>query len=166
MRIFKNEVQDKQIVTPPLVDSNDKKLIMMRFLTFIAFLIISLTGKAQSTGNVLTVEFDGIKQAKGTKVYVALYNSEDSFLKNPLKGVIVAVKNGKARAIIKDLKPGTYAVSSFYDKNDNGKMDTNFLGIPKEPTGLSNNAKARFGPPKYKDAKFEITADKTIKINY
>ena len=44
-------------------------------------------------------------------------------------------------------------------------MDTNFLGIPKEPIGISNNAKGFMGPPKYKDAKFELKHDKTLKIN-
>ena len=55
-------------------------------------------------------------------------------------------------------------MSSFYDKNGNGKLDTNFLGIPKEPTAMSNNAKGSFGPPKFKDAKFTLTANTTIQV--
>ena len=136
----------------------------MRFLILIAFLTLSLTGKAQDY--TLTILIDGIEMKKGDKVFVAVYNREGSFLKKPYKGTITKVVNGKATAIIKGIKPGIYAVSSFYDKNDNGKMDTNFLGIPKESTGMSNNAKGSFGPPKYKDAKFKLTADKTITINY
>ena len=46
-------------------------------------------------------------------------------------------------------------------------MDTNFLGIPKEPIACSNNAKGSFGPPKFKDAKFAIAEEEThIKINF
>jgi uncharacterized protein (DUF2141 family) len=41
-------------------------------------------------------------------------------------------------------------------------MDTNFLGIPKKPIGMSNDAKAFMGPPKYKDAKFMV--DKNINM--
>ncbi|NNC69655.1 MAG: DUF2141 domain-containing protein [Flavobacteriaceae bacterium] len=126
----------------------------------------SLGGLSQSTGKSLTIKFDGIKEAKGTKVYIALYHSEDSFLKKPLKGTVSEIKNGKAVSTFTNLKPGVYAVSAFYDKNANGKMDTNFLGIPKEPTAMSNNAKSRFGPPKYKDAKFELSQDKKIIINF
>jgi hypothetical protein len=38
--------------------------------------------------------------------------------------------------------------------NDNKKLDTNWIGIPSEGTCTSNNAKGRFGPPKWKDALF------------
>ena len=63
-----------------------------------------------------------------------------------------------------ELEPGDYAVSVHHDDNDNGKMDTNFIGIPKEPTGLSNGAVPKFGPPKYKDAVFSLTDDLEISI--
>jgi len=138
----------------------------MKVLIVVAVLLISLTGIAQTTDNTLTVNFEITKYNKGN-IYVAIYNSEDTFLKKPLKGAIVAIENRKATAKIEGLKKGVYAVSSFYDKNGNGKLDTNFLGIPKEPTAMSNNAKGSFGPPKYKDAKFTIASDnKSIKINY
>ncbi len=115
---------------------------------------------------VLTIDFEISKYNNGS-IYVAIYESEDTFLKKPLKGTIVEVENGKASAIIEELEPGEYAVSSFYDKNGNGKLDTNFLGIPKEPTAMSNNAKGSFGPPKYKDAKFVLSSkNNTIKIKY
>ena len=115
--------------------------------------------------NTLTIDFNIDKYNSG-KIYVAVYNTEDTFLKKPFKGTIVTVKNGKALANIEGLVDGEYAVSSFYDKNGNGKLDTNFLGIPKEPTAMSNNAKASFGPPRYKEAKFTISTNKTIEITY
>ena len=116
--------------------------------------------------NVLTIDFEISKYNNGS-IYVAIYDSKDTFLKKPLKGTIVEIKNGKASAIIEELEPGEYAVSSFYDKNGNGKLDTNFLGIPKEPTAMSNNAKGSFGPPKYKDAKFVFSSEnKIIKIKF
>ena len=116
--------------------------------------------------STLTIDFEIAKYSNG-KIYVAIYNKEESFLKELFKGEIVEVKNGKARAIIEDLPLGEYAVSSFYDKNNNGKLDTNFLSIPKEPIAVSNNAKGSFGPPKYKDAKFTLaTKKKNIKIKF
>jgi len=131
----------------------------------IIVLMVSLVGNSQKQDNTLTIDFN-ISKYKTGKIYVAIYNSEASFLKTPLKGTIVTIKNGKAVAKIKALKKGEYAVSSFYDKNGNGKMDTNFLGIPKEPIAMSNNAKGTFGPPKYKDAKFTIGGNKEIKIKF
>ncbi len=133
---------------------------------FISLLIVLLSFSSNSKDvNTLTIDFE-IDEYNNGKIYVAVYNSSTTFLKEPLTGTIVEVKNGKASAVIEGLKTGEYAVSSFYDKNGNGKLDTNFLGIPKEPTAMSNNAKGSFGPPKYKNAKFAFNAKKTIQIKY
>jgi len=127
--------------------------------------LLSVIGYSQKDCT-LSIEFEGLKTEKG-KLFVALYNSEEDFLKNEMKGSIVDISNGKAVASFDNLEKGIYAISSFYDKNDNGKMDTNFLGIPKEPTAMSNNAKGSFGPPKYRDAKFTISTGNTnIKIKF
>ncbi len=136
----------------------------MKLLLSILLFLNSASLMHEDSGT-LTVEFEIAKYTKG-KIYVALYNTEDSFLKKPVKGTIITVVNGKATAIFEDIAAGTYAVSSFYDKNGNGKLDTNFLGIPKEPTAMSNNAKGSFGPPKFKDAKFTINTNTTIQIAY
>jgi len=54
------------------------------------------------------------------------------------------------------LPPGSYGLSVLQDLNGNRKLDTNFLGIPKEPQGSSNDAKATFSAPKFKDALFTV----------
>lgn len=109
----------------------------------------------------LIIDFELENYKKG-KLFVAIYNSEESFLKEAMSGRIMEIKNGKATVIFDSLDYGTYAISSFLDKNDNGILDTNFFGIPKEPTAMSNNAKAKFGPPKFKDAKFNFTSNNNI----
>lgn len=45
-----------------------------------------------------------------------------------------------------------------HDENSNNILDTNWVGMPKEGIGMSNNAKGRMGPPKYLDASFTVTA--------
>ena len=47
------------------------------------------------------------------------------------------------------LPTGVYAVGIFHDLNGDGALSKNFLGMPKEPFGFSNNARARFGPPSF-----------------
>lgn len=90
-------------------------------------------------------------------VKVALWKGESAFLKaKPYRSASVELSDGKATAIFDDVEPGEYAVSTFYDKNSNGKMDQNFVGKPTEPTGFSNDARQTFGPAKYKDARFEL----------
>ena len=58
-----------------------------------------------------------------------------------------------------DLPAGEYALSVFHDLDGDGKLKRSFIGIPKEPAGLSNNVVPRFGPPKYKDAKFTVGSE-------
>ncbi len=57
-----------------------------------------------------------------------------------------------------DLPPGVYAVSLYEDLNGNHKLDHNFLGIPREPVGASNNPPGRMGPPRYRDCCFRVGA--------
>ena len=136
-----------------------KNILLLCALIFFG----SITVHAQEEVHTITVNFTGMKSDKGS-VYVALYKGKDSFLKKPYKGDIVNITDKKATVIFKDISTGVYAVSAFHDKNDNKKMDTNFIGIPKEPTGMSNDAKGFMGPPKYKDAKFSLTEDVILAV--
>jgi uncharacterized protein (DUF2141 family) len=108
-----------------------------------------------------------IRNASGC-VYISLYNAEDGFPNNSdkslKKGKLTGISKESITYTFKDLAPGTYAVSVFHDEDCNGEMKTNVLGIPQEGTGASNNAKGKFGPPKYADAKFVISDDRRISI--
>jgi uncharacterized protein (DUF2141 family) len=96
-----------------------------------------------------------------------LFNQPEAFPKNPEKAVAkqrIPVSGGAATVEFRNLAAGTYAVAAYHDANGNGKMDANFLGIPKEPTGSSNDAKGRMGPPSFKDAQIQLNSDLTIQI--
>lgn len=112
----------------------------------------------------IEVKIHGLDNSDG-KLLVGLYNAEDAFLKKQFMGNVTTISDKKGTIIFKDVPEGIYAVSFVHDENDNGKMDTNFMGIPKEDYGCSNNAKGFMGPPKWKDAKFELKGEnKTITI--
>lgn len=64
------------------------------------------------------------------------------------------IRNRSASFQFDAVPHGTYAIAVLHDENGNGKMDTSFIGIPKEGGGTSRDARARFGPPSYEDAKF------------
>ncbi len=86
-----------------------------------------------------------------------------------LRSLSEKITNKQCTLTINDLKPSKYAFKYFHDENNNNKkMDTNVIGIPKEGYGFSNNAKGRFAPPDFKDTIFEIKNDTTIicTINY
>lgn len=111
----------------------------------------------------LTIEVNGIKNNQG-KIFIAIYDSEETFL-NKASGIIAEIKDKKSTGIFKGLKKGTYAVSLFQDENNNQKLDTKIFGIPKEPYGFSNDASGFMGPPKFKDAKFNLDSNKKITVN-
>lgn len=81
------------------------------------------------------------------------YDGRDS-----LAGAGAVVAADEVSVVFSDLEPGEYAIMLYHDVNDSGKMDTNFLGIPKEPYAFSNNAPGRYGPPDYERAAFAVVA--------
>lgn len=119
------------------------------------------------TGIVMQVE--ALKTNDGL-VFCDLHNSEKTFPNKPARAlarVKVRPVDGKASCVFQNVAAGRYAVAVWHDTNSNQKLDTNFVGIPKEPVGSSNNAKGQFGPPKFKDAAFDYrppSVRQTIKI--
>ena len=133
------------------------------------FMLLATTVVAADESE-LRLEISGLANEEG-RVYFSVYNSEDTWLgEERVTGAAVDIADAMEGEIVVatvKLPPGDYAISIFYDVNANGELDTNFIGIPKEPVALSNNAKARFGPPKYKDALFTLPdegAVQTIEI--
>jgi uncharacterized protein (DUF2141 family) len=61
-----------------------------------------------------------------------------------------------ATLVFKGLPEGRWAVIALQDLNGNGRLDTNLLGIPKEPYGASNNRLPRLSPPRFDEALVEL----------
>ncbi|MEM8550104.1 MAG: DUF2141 domain-containing protein [Verrucomicrobiota bacterium] len=104
----------------------------------------------------LTVRVTGLDDDRG-KVIVALFTNEKDWLKKPVANLTVTPKNRAAQATFTGLAPGNYAASVIADQNDDGELDTNFLGMPTERYGFSNNATGTFGPASFTDASFDYT---------
>jgi uncharacterized protein (DUF2141 family) len=101
--------------------------------------------------NLIHVDIVGLRNESG-QVLCALYSSPVGFPKNSDKAVRRAqseISHGHGICEFCGIAVGKYAVSVFHDENSNGKLDSNFLGIPREGVGASNNAKGHFGPPKF-----------------
>ncbi|WP_438712555.1 DUF2141 domain-containing protein [Aquimarina muelleri] len=130
----------------------------MRTLKFTTLLLLLLFAKttilAQEQEHSLTVTISNIESNEGT-IQVGLYNSKSSFLNIPYTSTSIQAKKGSLQIAFKNVPKGTYAVSLYHDKDNNKKLNT-FFKIPTEPYGVSNNAKGKFGPPNWEEAKFSI----------
>ena len=104
-----------------------------------------------------------VSEISGT-VYIAVYDHEDKFMEDATAQHRADVK-GSTVSFDLDLKPGTYAITVFQDMNANEELDTNFIGIPKEPYGFSNNVMGTFGPPSFEQSKFEVKGETTLSID-
>ena len=112
----------------------------------------------------MVVKVENIKEVKGS-LRIAIYNHEDHFLSKEVASDGRAIQNESITFSFEGLENGMYAVSIFHDENNNGKLDSNLMGIPSEPYAFSNNAKGLFGPPSFEDCKFEISgSEKQIVI--
>ncbi len=79
---------------------------------------------------------------------------EGGWLKKPVQPATARVNGGRALCVFSGIPKGTYGLSAFHDENENGKLDTNFVGMPIEDYCASRNARGTFGPPSFEDAKF------------
>jgi len=113
-----------------------------------------------------------IKNSTGT-VACALFKSSKGFptdyLRSATNIMVIKVRDKAARFDFLDIPPGTYALVVVHDENMNGKLDTNWMGIPTEGYGFSNNAKALLGAPSFGAAMFLYNGknlDMTIDMHY
>lgn len=115
----------------------------------------------------LGVDIKGLHSTKGS-VYISLFRSEAGFPDQAelafQKGKIFRLEAASALYTFTDLPSGHYAVSAYHDEDGDGRVKKNTLGIPLEGTAASNDAKGKFGPPKFIDAKFRIDGDKRISV--
>jgi uncharacterized protein (DUF2141 family) len=120
---------------------------------------------ADQPPGTLIIDISGLQQATGN-VYVAVYASASTWLGDEVvttkKVVIADARDGDLVRTEVQLPPGEYALSAFHDKDDDGQLTTNLIGMPKEPIALSNNAEGKFGPPTYEDAVFTLGVEPTI----
>lgn len=124
----------------------------------IAFYLFFFLSTLFSDSGTIHLTVQHIQTAQGS-IKIAFFDSEANFLEDDkaIQTRSVPVKNTEDLAIsFTSLPYGTYTIAIFHDVNDNGKLDTNFMGVPKEPYGFSNNARSKWGPPKYEVARFEL----------
>ena len=131
-----------------------KKYFFSLFLILFAFQLSAAT---------LDIEVQGI--TKGGILNLEISSSKEAFESDgDDTGVAARIQERVTKGQYQrsfDIPPGTYAVKLHIDENENGKLDTNFLGIPKEQYGISNNILLL----NFKRASFVIDDYKKIQID-
>ena len=115
---------------------------------------------SQDDFNTLNIEITELNNNNGSIVLELLDENENQIL--AFNNILIV--DNKSIFKIDSLRSGKYVLRFFNDNNENGKLDTNLFGIPKEEFGNSNNVKPKFGPPNFKDMIFRIEGDLNLKM--
>lgn len=129
----------------------------------ILFAIMWVAAGAQQPTCIFDCQFEG--KVSGT-LYMAVFNTETTW------GKTTQMHLGKTWPIdqvnqftcqVDALKPGNYAVAFFLDENGNGKLDTNWMGIPIEAYGYSNGARPKYRAAQWHEVQFYLGAEQKIR---
>ena len=130
----------------------------MRQLLMSALLVSSSFAAFAADGG-LVVTISDIRRPGG-HLLVSVESSAEGWSADG-KSVAVARIAAQAGEVVQrfdDLPPGHYAVQVMHDENDNGKLDSNFLGIPSEGYGFSQNPGV-MRRATFEEARFELPAE-------
>jgi len=169
-------IDRKSAVAPTVKDPGTGVPMGVRCIALFAVLVfanLTTVAFAQSSScRGIHVKVLNIRNSSGT-VDCALFESPGGFprefLLSATNVMIIKVRRTEARCDFEDIPPGTYALAVIHDENMNGKLDTNWVGIPKEGYGFSNDVKALLGVPPFSAASFQYdggTLDLTISLHY
>ena len=127
---------------------------------------------AQPVQPGIHVEMLGIRNSIGA-VACALFEAPagfpTDFMKFASNLMMVRVRGAKATCSFEQIPPGTYALAVIHDENRDGKLATDWIGLPKEGYGFSNNAKGTLGAPSFEAASFSYNGQSlqmTITLQY
>ena len=146
------------------------QLVCLAGLTLMS--LVSTVGSAQPLQAGIHVEILGIRNSMGT-VACALFEAPEGFpsefLRFATNIMMVKVRAAKATCDFEDIAAGTYALAVIHDENREGELATNWMGVPKEGYGFSNDAKASFWAPSFEAASFSYNGQSlkmTIALQY
>ena len=127
---------------------------------------------AQSSCNGIHVKILDIRNSTGM-IACALFESPEGFpveyLRFATNIMAIKVRDKQARCDFQDIAPGTYALVIAHDENMNGKLDTNWLGVPTEGYGFSNDVRVWLNAPSFSAASFPFDGenlDLTVDLHY
>ena len=124
-------------------------------------LLLALALTSAFAHNVV-VNIENIQNTKGTlQLKIESYNGGQL---EKIKGVTLVPNKKGVTHTFTNIQNGKYAISVYHDENNNKKLDKNFIGLPKEDYGFSNNPSSSLGAPKLEEKIFEVSEDVSLTI--
>ena len=111
--------------------------------------------QAEVTLHVTVVDFDNASGAAGVAVWSAARGFPED-IEHAVATTYAGIEDGTAVAQFSHLAPGTYAVTVYHDENNNGRFDKNWIGMPTEAWGVSNNVHPRLRAPRFDEARLDL----------
>lgn len=150
--------------------SSAKRIRAAGFLAAVLLVTGQSDGRCQSPCPGIHVTIRNLKNSSGN-VDCSLFDTPAGFPRDYLRaaeGRVTRIRGGQARCDFA-VPAGTYAVAVIHDEDSNGKLNTNWLGVPTEGYGFSNDARGTLGPPSFSAASFEYdggSLDLKINVHY
>jgi uncharacterized protein (DUF2141 family) len=132
----------------------------MKYLLILTFIFL---GQFKVQAETVQLKISNMNGEMG-QLALAIYNNASSFpddSKRAFATKFVAINTRlNSQVVTLDLPAGDYAIAIFLDKNKNGSLDKNLVGVPKERFGFSNNPTIRFGAPSFSECEFNVSEKK------
>jgi uncharacterized protein (DUF2141 family) len=175
-RIMNGSIDWKSAGAFTVKDAQKGAFMRIRCVLLFAVLVFASHPEAafaqSSSYSGIHINILNIRNSTGT-IACALFDSPDGFpieyLRCATSMMAIEIRDTQARCDFVHIPPGTYALVVIHDENRNGKLDTNWLGVPTEGYGFSSDAKATLSAPSFSAAKFHYdggTLDLKISLHY
>ena len=139
----------------------------LRYLAFGCIAALATPAFADATATIVVnvSTFRNMRGLCGCQLYDTQQGFPDKWPTQANLNQRVPVSGRTTTCTFNNMTPGTYAVAVIHDENSNGKLDTNFIGVPTEGYGISNNHTHALSRPSWDESKFTVNAQTIVTTN-
>ena len=129
-----------------------------RVAALMAAIVLSTSSSlASGTAADVVIQINGVRNNDGL-VRIAVYDRSADFPSgSPVVGTDIAAAEGTTVVHLHELPVGRYAIAFYHDEDANAEFGQNFIGLPTEGYGFSNDAPVVLGPPSFDEAAIEVS---------
>lgn len=114
----------------------------------------------------IPVAITGVRSQKGI-IMINVFKDQVSYEKEQPFKKFTFDKHSLDKGVMTvklSLDPGVYGITMVDDENENGKIDKNLIGMPKEGFGFSNFFLEKMKKPSFQDFKVDLNTNASVKI--